>query len=367
MPCGIFILKRRCYMKTYDQHIIEQIVASLDGRESSDEGVSLRAWMAQSAQNREYFAQIRNIYEMSGRQLDPTAIRTDKALQKVLRRIAPQKKTFRLGKWLQQAAAILFIPLLATSLYFVLNNKPLVAPEPTVNYHEMRVAAGSRSFFTLPDGSLVWLNSGSKIRYPDRFTGNERTIFIEGEAYIEVTSNKENPFVVNTPAIQVRATGTKFHLTDFADNTVKEVTLLSGKVAVGKMDGDNQAVHLLDLNPGQHVEYALYDHTTHITEGDLYKYYAWKDNKIVFRNDLMTDVVKRISQLYGVDIELQGEELKTYRYRATFEDESLNEILKLLKLSAPINYQEMKRKQKADGTFTRPKIVIFPLSNTKNS
>ena len=377
-------------METYDQNIIiEQIVAFLDGRASNEETLSLHAWVSQSEQHQSYFAQIKNIYEMSGRQLDPSVINSDKALQNVLCRIAPRRKLFRLGVWLQRVAAILFIPL-ATSLFFQTQHRKFVVDTGSaVSYYEMRVATGARSFFTLPDSTRVWLNSGSKIRYPDHFTGTERTVFIEGEAYLEVTSSKEHPFVVNTPTIQLRATGTKFHVADFADNPVKEVSLLSGKVALGKIDANNNPTHLLELNPGQHVKYvvtdqttcvtegegeqqdlkhdakekqALPDQTTNITEGDLYKYYAWKDNKMVFRNDLMTDVVKRISQLFGVEIELYGEELKTYLYRATFEDESLDEILKLLKLTAPINYREVKRQQQADGTFTPPKIVIYPIN-----
>ena len=81
-------------MQEYDQDIIiEQIVAFLDGRASKDEASSLQAWMVQSEQHRIYFAQIRNIYEMSDRKLDPSVIRTDTAMQKVFRRIAPKKST----------------------------------------------------------------------------------------------------------------------------------------------------------------------------------------------------------------------------------------------------------------------------------
>ena len=349
-------------METYERDIIiEKIVAYLDSRLTDDEVSSLQAWMLQSEQNRAYFEQIRNIYEMSERQLKISEISTETALQNVLQRIAPQRKKVIHREWLRRVAAILIIPLLVTSVIFLAQRgKNITEPDPAVNYIEFKVATGSRSSFTLPDNTRIWLNSGTKIRYPDRFIGNERVIYVEGEAYIEVTSSKEQPFVVNTPTIQLRATGTKFHLADFADKEVKEVSLLSGKVAVGKKEDDNNTVLLLDLKPGQHIEYSVTDHSTRIIEGDLYKYYAWKDNKTVFRNDLMTDVVKRLSNLYGIEIELQGEELKTYRYRATFEDESLNEILKLLKLSAPIDYREEKRKQQSDGTFTPPKIVIYP-------
>ena len=354
-------------MQEYDQDIIiQQIVAFLDDRASNDEVSALLAWVAQSKQHRTYFAQIRNIYEMSDRQLAPSVIRNNIALQKVFRRMALQRKIFRLGVWLQRAAAVLLLPLLTTSLFFYTQaRKTDTTVEPPVNYCEMQAATGLRSFITLPDSTRVWLNSGSKIRYPDRFTGNERTIYLKGEAYFEVTSSMEHPFVVNTATLQVRATGTKFHVADFSGSSIKEVSLLSGNVTVGKTGANESAVYLLDLKPDQHLEYDVPNQSTRLTEGDMYKYYAWKDNKMVFRNDPMSDVVKRISQLYGVEIELRGEELKSYRYRATFEDESLYEILKLLQLSAPIKFQEVKRKQQADGTYTRPKIVIYPANQIK--
>ena len=350
-------------MQEYNQNIISQIIAFLDGRISRDEVLSLKAWITQSEQNKAYFAEIKNIYEMSERKFDPSLIRNDIAMQKTLRRISPQKKTFRLGVWLQRVAAVLFIPLLTASLYFHIQSRKntINTGLPPVHYCEMQTAVGLRSSITLSDSTRVWLNSGSKIRYSDRFTGNERTVYLEGEAYFEVTSSMQHPFVVNTPTIQVRATGTRFHVADFADSPIKEVSLLSGKVAVAKMDVNRNTTHLSDLEPGQHLEYDVPEHSTRLSEGDTYKYYAWKDNKMVFRNDPMTDVVKRISQLYGVEIELQGEELKSYRYRATFEDESLHEILRLLRLTAPFNYQEVKRKQQDDGTYTKPKIVIYPV------
>ena len=343
--------------------IVEQIVAFLDGRASKDEIRALREWVEQSEQNKVYFSRMKNIFEMSGRKLEPAAIRTDVALQKTLGRVSSKRKTFRhsVGVWLQRAAAVLFIPVLIASIHFYAQSRKNIttAELADVNFVEMKVATGVRSFVTLPDSTRVWLNSGSFIRYPDRFTGNQRTVFVQGEAYFEVTASVENPFVVNTPTMQVRATGTKFHVADFEGSLVKEVSLLSGRVAVGKIIDNQNNVHLLDLEPGQHLEYNVSTQSTHLTEGDVYKHHAWKDNKIIFRNDLMSDVVRRLSHSFGVEIELQGDELKSYRYRATFEDEALHEILSFLKLSAPIDFKEIKRQRQEDGTYSKPKIVIF--------
>ena len=114
------------------------------------------------------------------------------------------------------------------------------------------------------------------------------------------------------------------------------------------------------LNPGERLLFEKQTQRFTIDQVDTYKYTAWKDGKLIFRNDPLRNVVERISQIYNVDIELQGDALQDYRYRATFQDESLEEILRLLALSSPVNYVELKRVPLADGTFPRKKIIIYP-------
>ena len=89
------------------------------------------------------------------------------------------------------------------------------------------------------------------------------------------------------------------------------------------------------------------------------KYTSWKEGKLVLRNDSMNEVVKRIGRWYNVEIDLKDKKLESYRYRATFEDETFSEVLKLLKLTSPIDYVEHKREMLSDGTFTKKKITLF--------
>ena len=89
------------------------------------------------------------------------------------------------------------------------------------------------------------------------------------------------------------------------------------------------------------------------------KYTSWKEGKLILRNDPMNEVVKRIGRWYNVKINLKNGEMESYRYRATFEDETFSEVLKLLKLTSPIDYVEHKREMLPDGTFTKKKITLF--------
>jgi transmembrane sensor len=342
------------------------ITRNLVGVADENERVKLSNWISESESNRNYFEQVRNIWNESGNQIDPEMINTPLALEKVLGRISKPNPVILIWRYWQRIAAILIIPLAIGSIFMLYLSQQRRLTTSEVIYNEVHAAFGTRSAIILADSSLVWLNAGSSLKYPDRFNTETRQVFLEGEAYFEVRSDPSHPFIVNTPEIKVTATGTKFNIFDYDSESLAEVTLVTGKVNVkGNEISDSQLN--LDLKHGQHFEYNRQTGDKNIIEEDTYKYIAWKDGKLIFRNDPLGEVLDKISLLFNVDIELQGESLKTFSYRATFEEETLDEILKLLKLSSPIDYRELKRDPLPDGSFPKKKIIIFPSkTNTSN-
>jgi transmembrane sensor len=342
------------------------ITRNLVGVADENERVKLSNWISESESNRNYFEQVRNIWNESGNQIDPEMINTPLALEKVLGRISKPNPVILIWRYWQRIAAILIIPLAIGSILMLYLSQQRRLTTSEVIYNEVHAAFGTRSAIILADSSLVWLNAGSSLKYPDRFNTETRQVFLEGEAYFEVRSDPSHPFIVNTPEIKVTATGTKFNIFDYDSESLAEVTLVTGKVNVkGNEISDSQLN--LDLKHGQHFEYNRQTGEKNIIEEDTYKYIAWKDGKLIFRNDPLGEVLDKISLLFNVDIELQGESLKTFSYRATFEEETLDEILKLLKLSSPIDYRELKRDPLPDGSFPKKKIIIFPSkTNTSN-
>jgi ferric-dicitrate binding protein FerR (iron transport regulator) len=283
----------------------------------------------------------------------------DKAFNMINKRVIFKSSATNFWYYWKKIAAVLLIPLvLGNLLYFLFRaNNYTTTQEPV--YNELFAAFGTRSALKLSDGSSVWLNSGSSIKYPDRFVGNNRTVVLKGEAYFEVESNREKPFIVETSSLSVKATGTKFNVSGYTSAEEAEVTLVSGKVEVSLTD-DKKNIKSSTLDINQHFSFNKVNGTTSIVNEDTYKYISWKDGKLVFRNEPLSQVVKEISQLFNIDIEIKGEELLNYSYRATFQDESLVEILKLLKMSSPIDYIEVKRDPLPDGSFPRKKVIIFP-------
>jgi len=338
---------------------ISSLIAKyLGGNASKLEIQELEEWVNESDENRTYFRHLKRIWEAT----EEIPISTENALERVLSQINSQYNGMTFWYFWQKVAAVMLIPLLISTIWLGFNKKSEIYDSNPIN-HKAFSAFGTFSIIDLPDGSKVWLNSGSSLQYPDRFSKSSRTVHLIGEAYFEVQSNTESPFFVSTPSVTVKATGTRFNVQAYKDCIYPAITLIEGKVAVLKQVKDQKDSLIALLQPKQNMKYNLSTGQIVFDNEDTYKYIAWKDGKLVFRNDLITEVVKRIGIQYNVDIEVEGEEIKQYRYRATFENEPLSELLRLLKISSPIDYREIKPKLLPDGSFTRRKIIIFSTSN----
>jgi transmembrane sensor len=347
-------------MNKSEQEKLEILISRyLNNSASQSEMIELQKRISESEDDLHQFQHVKNIWDNSENNSLADRIDVRSALDKV--RIRTISKSSGKSFWYQwqKIAAVLLIPLIfGNIIYFGLSSiKRKVINEPI--YNELFAAFGTRSVIKLSDGTSVFLNSGSSLRYPDRFIGNERSVVLKGEAYFEVVSNPDKPFIVETPMINIKAIGTKFNVSVYPDAEEEGVTLVSGKVEVVTTDRNNIETKS-ELEPNQHLSFSKTSGTSTIITTDVSKYISWKDGKLIFRNEPLSEVTNRLSQVFNVEIEIKGDELKNYSYRATFQDESLAEILKLLKISAPIDYLEVRRNPLPDGTFPRKKILIYP-------
>lgn len=257
-----------------------------------------------------------------------------------------------------KAAAILILPLLAYSAYLTFNSpakKHIESAE--VVWQSVKTVAGMQTDFILPDGSHVWLNSGSILEYPLAFAHDIRQVRLTGEAFFDIKKDPSHPFIVNAGKLNVEVKGTRFDVCNYAHEPNCELTLESGSVRLFEGDfKDNKTVAI--MKPG---ERALLDKNLEkltVSNVDVQKHTSWKEGLLIFRDDKMDDVVMKLNRKFNVNIILQDPEIKEYIYTATFEDESLTQILGLLKISAPVNYKAYKSEQLADKSFSKQKIVI---------
>jgi transmembrane sensor len=337
----------------------ELITKKLSGTANSAETARLDEWISLSSANRQYFEHVKNIWDTSDILIDPTLINLSASFKKVLGRIQKVSSKRTIWYYWQKVAAFMILPLAVGIMILLYFNSTDTTFVNGIVYNEVYSTFGTRTSLRLSDSTLVWLNSGSSLRYPNKFQKGTRTVFLDGEAYFEVKSDVSWPFVVETSSLRVKATGTKFNVQEYNSDKTTEVTLVSGKVFVNKSESSNISTLISELNPNQHLYYNRITKEKYIVNEDSYEFIAWKDGKLIFRNEPLNKVFDRISLMYNVDIEIHGKEINDYRYHATFQDESLEEILKLLKLTAPISYMEVKRNPLPDGTFPKKKVIIF--------
>ncbi len=252
-------------------------------------------------------------------------------------------------------AAILFIPII---ILFTIQYSGRISRESEITYNEIYAPPGSRTMFTLPDGSKGWLNGDSYLRYPQSFKRKSRTVSLRGEAFFNVVTNPDRPFIVTSKNLDIVAKGTAFNVNSWGQNAGVRVTLVHGKLEIYQKKSSKLSL-IATLKPSQLLNYSRDESASYIKDVDVNKYVCWTEGKLIFRDDPFSEVVKRISQWYNVNIIIKDERLKTYTYVATFQDESLDEVLKMLKISAPINYKNIERKQEKDGTFEKRTVELY--------
>lgn len=261
--------------------------------------------------------------------------------------------------WLSKAAAVFLIPVLGFLFYMISENDRLTNQITTVSVDSLEVIApvGSRTVVELSDGSVVHLNYGSRIRYPQNFWGEIRGVVLSGEAYFSVAHNPDKPFVVTTGNVNVRALGTEFNVNAYPESNNIATTLVKGKVLVEEMKNDGNIETLKEMVPGQHVKYEKETGSVKSSLGRVEKYIAWKDGKLVFENEPIEQVAQKLSRMFNVEIRVDNE-VKKYKYTVTFIDEPLFQILELLSVATPINYRALPRTKNPDGTFSKQRILI---------
>ena len=239
---------------TQQDDILALIAKNLAGLTNSDENAQLKAWIKFSEFNKQYFDEVRLIWDASQEQYSPKLINTEKALESVLLKISQPSPGRKIWYYWQKIAAILILPLAigVITWNYLISKKAAHSNKPV--YNEVYTSFGTRSSLRLADSTLVWLNSGSSLKYPDKFTDKTRQVYLKGEAYFEVKSDVSRPFIVQTSNLQVKATGTKFNVLEYDSNPMTEVTLISGKVFVNN-SGNRNFKLISELNPNQHLEY----------------------------------------------------------------------------------------------------------------
>lgn len=206
-------------------------------------------------------------------------------------------------------------------------------------YNELEIPYGKIFNVKLSDGTSVHLNSGTKIKYPVKFLpGQNREVFIEGEAYFKVAKDTAHPFVVNADAVAVRVLGTEFNITSYAGDKQVKTVLVEGSVNMTDTGApENNAL----LKPGQGAIWNKEDRTTKVEEVDVEMYTSWLSGELIFRHASFEEMAKKLERQYDVTIVNHNTLLAAKKLNARFnvEVESIEDILRSVQQIQPFTYQ----------------------------
>jgi len=280
------------------------------------------------------------------------------AFNKVQSQISESNKKIQLITILTRVAAVLFIPLLIATSWLLFNKEQKQDHSPSFVMQEITCPPGMRSQVILPDGSKVWLNSESTIKFRIPFSEDIRKVDLIGEAFFDVTKNPKHPFIVKSANVGVKVYGTRFNYKAYLEDKNIEVILEEG--SVGLAVNDVGLYKKMRLIPGDRAVIAKENDVVDVKNENIDKYIAWHLGKLVFENTPMTEVALMLERWYGVEVIVQNPEIMDYSFTTTFDNESLFEVIELLEISSPIRIKYIPAIiAKGNNPQTRSKVLVY--------
>lgn len=207
-----------------------------------------------------------------------------------------------------------------------------------MKYHTLTVPVGGEYHFTMADGTRIWVNSSSEVRFPDHFSGEKREIYIEGEVYLEVARDEEHPFIVHTGENQVKVLGTKFNLTAYPEEPKVVTTLVEGSVEFKNISSG------VRLKPG---EQSTLDKETNKLEKqkvDASVYTSWVTGTFEYERMPLSDISRQLSRWYDVQFVFEAQEFRNHPFTGIVKrDQSLEDVLSMIGKTTNIRFEISER------------------------
>ena len=319
-------------MKQDNSNIIETLLPRYcTGQVTDIERQQVKNWMNESEENRRIVREHFVLYLTSGQK----RVNVEKALCKVKQHMSPHKRTTWL-QWIQRIAAVLFIPVVAaaTLLVYYQNGEESISPQ----IWKMNVKPGMTASLTLPDSTIVYLNSGSSLSYPSFFSGKKREVALSGEAYFQVTPNANKKFIVSTPdQSRIEVLGTCFNIEAYEQDNEITTTLIKGKVNF--LYNQNDSTRQIALSPSQKLIYTPETNKVKLTKTTGISETAWKENKIIFDNTPLEEILHIVGKTYNVEFIIKNKNLKKRKFTGCFNNQPLERVLEHFKRSSTIRWK----------------------------
>jgi transmembrane sensor len=316
-----------------NERLTELLARKLSGDASAEELKELELLVQSNKEAAERMPLLQKFWEQHD-SVNPAHV--EESLQKVLASLELpsassvvhlQQPKKRSRAWLRIAASFILVALVSV---FVINRKP-VQPAVTATAKgvvEKYNSKGIKSTIELSDGSKIWLNADSKIEYPKVFTGTAREVHLHGEAFFEVAKNPAKPFIIHLDKGTIRVLGTSFNVRAYDNESLVETSVRTGKVAfIPRYKSKNKKADTVFITPDNKVSFSYKDEQVLLLPTVSKDDQAWTDGTLIFKDNSFEEIAEELERSFGKEVIFVSEKVKSYRFRGSFNNDSLDKIM----------------------------------------
>lgn len=358
-------------MQNYKEKIdIQVVLRYLEGTGSYEDTVKVREWFSNAETEDELYKESLQFWETLSLEPNIADYSETNTLDHIHYKIKIEKEAFlnktNIFRSITRYAAIFIIAFSVSGVLFYYLGKNHAAI-PRESFCELNVPLGSKAKFSLPDGTTVTLNAGSRLKYDNLFGISGRVIELEGEGYFKVAKDASKPFIVKTSYLSVRALGTEFNIKAYPDDKTIETTLVEGAVEIESIS-DSKGAESHVLKPNQKFTYFKKDSTIVdetpivkdriddktqppekqkissiprlVTENiDIEPVISWKENRWIFEKQSLSQIAIELERKFDVQIKFESERLKTFRFTGIIINEPIEQVLEVMSITAPLIFK----------------------------
>ncbi len=329
------------------------------GEISDDEIAILESWIKSDPENRRLFNEENELWQEADTKVKQDYYKTDTGWDKMSSRLGLGRSNSKSYKILSRNNFRMLVTAASVACLLAVGGLSLwisgrISDKETLSaYTKISTNEGEKAHVFLPDSTEIILNSGSSVQYDMNYNTKDRIVVLEGEAYFNVRTNLQKPFLVQTELIKVAATGTRFNVFAFNNEDRVETTLEEGAINVSIKGKET-----INVKSGQQVIYFVKSNKVQVNEVVVDTYTSWMENKLRFNDTPFEEVLRRIGRKYNVKFEITSRDLLNLKYTATFIDESIEDVMQMLMTVSPITYRIKYRTSINDKQYIKPVIVV---------
>lgn len=313
------------------------LIKYISGQATYEEKKEVLDWIEESQENRQKYNRLKNLWVISSM---PQQKSSAQEAREFVQHLQHKKRVLPFISYSIAASMLLLVAFMAWTKINTPKAEESFIASPQITQHSFYTNKGVKGQVTLPDGSVIWLNSDSKVNYPSTFSGDYRKIIFSGEGFFNIVPNPEKPMIIQLEHnLQIEVKGTTFNLSSYKNDDKISALLLSGNISVKRTHNNKQEE--ITIQPNERIEIQKTKERTATINipATTFPIIGWKEGWLIFNETPIADVLKKLERWHGISFKVEDPDLLKQKFTAKFHEESISQILDMMTNIALLRYE----------------------------